>query len=88
MMFGVKKGDKLKLSNVSTLEEYTIEIEDVYKNGSQNIIISDNETVCNIMGLEKGSYNMVMSKEHEDIPDSDILKIVSKEGLKKQLKQY
>jgi len=79
--YGLETGDKITLRNISSLEEYEIEISGVFVNGSQSLIVSDRETVNDLLGLPEGSYNMIMSTEKLDLKDSQLLREVSKRSL-------
>lgn len=83
--YGLKTGDKITLRNISSLKEYEIEISGVFVNGSQSLIVSDRETVNELIGLKEGSYNLIMSKEKLDIKDSELLREVSKKSLAESL---
>lgn len=79
--YGLKKGDSIKLLNISDLKEYEIEIAGIFVNGSQSLIVSDRETVNSLLGLPSGSYNVVMSTDKIDYKDSELLREVSKQSL-------
>ena len=59
--YGLKEGDKITLLNISNLDEYEIEIAGIFVNGSQSLIVSDRDTVNDLLGLPEGSYNIVMT---------------------------
>lgn len=83
--YGLKKGDIITLVNISDLEEYEIEISGVFVNGSQSLIVSDRDTVNELLGLPEGTYNMVMSRDSIDYKDSELLREVSKKSLAESL---
>ncbi|MCR5802957.1 MAG: ABC transporter permease [Clostridia bacterium] len=83
--YGLKEGDKITLLNNSNLDEYEIEIAGIFVNGSQSLIVSDRDTVNDLLGLPEGSYNIVMSKEKLDYSDSELLREVSKKSLAESL---
>ncbi len=83
--YGLKTGDSITLVNISDLEEYEIEIAGVFVNGSQSLIVSDRDTVNELLGLPEGTYNMVMSRESIDYKDSELLREVSKKSLAESL---
>ena len=83
--YGLKTGDSITLVNISDLEEYEIEIAGVFVNGSQSLIVSDRDTINELLGLPEGTYNMVMSRESIDYKDSELLREVSKKSLAESL---
>ena len=83
--YDLKTGDSITLVNISDLEEYEIEIAGVFVNGSQSLIVSDRDTVNELLGLPEGTYNMVMSRESIDYKDSELLREVSKKSLAESL---
>jgi putative ABC transport system permease protein len=83
--YGLKKGDTITLVNISDLEEYEIEIAGIFVNGSQSLIVSDRDTVNELLGLSEGTYNMVMSRDSIDYKDSELLREVSKKSLAESL---
>ncbi len=83
--YGLKTGDSITLVNISDLEEYEIEIAGIFVNGSQSLIVSDRDTVNELLGLPEGTYNMVMSRESIDYKDSELLREVSKKSLAESL---
>ena len=83
--YGLKTGDSITLVNISDLEEYEIEIAGVFVNGSQSLIVSDRDTVNELLGLPEGTYNMVISRESIDYKDSELLREVSKKSLAESL---
>ena len=85
-IYGVKKGDMLKLYDPASMEEYEIRVSEVFKNGSQNLIVSDNGTLCSLFGLPDGSYNGVISDKKLDFSEADILKTVVKKEISEQIK--
>lgn len=94
MLYGVKKGDTLKLYDINSLEEYSITIDGVFENGSQNLIITNNKTLCKLLSLDTTIgipldsvkiYNGVMSKDSISFDDGLVLKEIYREDIKKQL---
>ena len=94
MLYGVGKGDTLKLYDINSLEEYSITIDGVFENGSQNLIITNNKTLCKLLSLDTTMgipldsvklYNGVMSKDSISFDDGLVLKEIYREDIKKQL---
>lgn len=83
--YGLKEGDTITLVNISNLEEYEIEISGIFVNGSQSLIVSDRDTVNDLLGLPEDAYNMVMSKDAIEYKDSELLREVSKTSLAESL---
>ena len=94
MIYGLDKGDILVLYDINSLEEYEIVVDDIFENGSQNLIITSNATLVSLMkldgtmGINDASfsvYNGIMSDRKLSLDESIILKEIIREDIKKQL---
>ena len=76
-MFDVEKGDEFTFVSVASLEEKTVQIDGVIKNGYQSYIISTRENAAAITGLEKSKYNAILSEKELDIDGDSLLERIS-----------
>ena len=58
----------------------------VFVNGSQSLMVSTNGSVCGLLEMEKGSYNMIMSDKELDYKDSEVIKKIIKSDFADQLR--
>ncbi|MBQ9609737.1 MAG: ABC transporter permease [Lachnospiraceae bacterium] len=96
LVYGVEAGDKLSLYDINSLEEYSITVDGVFENGSQILIVTSNNTLCEMMDLEESLgmpldgmdvFTGVMSDHKMDFDSGIVIKEVSKESFKKQIKE-
>ena len=94
MLYDVEKGDRLVLYDINSLTEYTIIIDDIFENGSQNLIVTSNASLIKLLNFEESLgigadkvkvYNGLMSDKELSLDESIILKKVIREDIKKQL---
>lgn len=94
MIYDVDKGDKLVLKDINSLEEYEITVDGVFENGSQNMLVTSNKTLAELMKLDTmlsinvndvKIYNGIMSDREISLDESLILKKIVHEDIKKQL---
>jgi putative ABC transport system permease protein len=85
-VFDMESGDEITFYDTASLKEYTVTIEAVIKNGSQSLIISDRDTVTDLIGLPKGSYNLLMSDKEVEYNTSDVIQTIVKNDYKDQIR--
>jgi putative ABC transport system permease protein len=86
-VYGVDSGDEITFYDTASLKEYTVTIENVIKNASQSLIVSDRDTITDLIGLPQGSYNLVMSDKELDYNTSDIIRTIVKSDYKDQIRE-
>ncbi|MCR4652535.1 MAG: ABC transporter permease [Eubacterium sp.] len=84
-IFGVEKGDTLTVYDTASLEEYTIEISGIIRNRAQTVIYSSADTVAQLLGIEDGFYNIVMSREALDIDEDMLANTIEKKTMKEMI---
>lgn len=84
-IFGVEKGDSLTVYDTASLEEYTIEISGIIRNRAQTVIYSSADTVAQLLGIEDGFYNIVMSREALDIDEDMLANTIEKKTMKEMI---
>lgn len=82
VIFGVKKGDKMELRDICSMEKYTVEIAGVIENKAQSVLYSSEENVRNLLDIEDGGYNLIMSEKDVASDDSRIMLTIKKEDMK------
>ncbi|MBQ7372780.1 MAG: hypothetical protein IJW67_13045 [Blautia sp.] len=86
MIYGVKKGDSLTFYDVSSLQEFTVTIDDIFCNGSQSLLVSSRMAAMDLYNIPGNIYNVVMSDHELDLKDSEIYKRISKQELIDQIR--
>ncbi len=84
MLQDVQTGDTLILCNPMTLEEHEITVAGIIDNDMQNAVFANKETVAEIMGIEEGFSNVIMSDIVLDIPDSKVIQTIKKTDAQEQ----
>lgn len=84
-IFDVHAGDTFNFRSIVALEDYSVKIDGVIKNGYQSYIVSSGENVSKIAGLESDVYNAVLSDKALDFKSSEITEIISDETYKTQM---
>lgn len=84
-IFNVDKGDQLKVYDTSSLKEYTIEISGIINNRAQSVIYSSSDDVAELLDIEKGKYNIIMSEEKLDINDELLANTIEKKTMKEMI---
>ncbi|MBQ8961617.1 MAG: FtsX-like permease family protein [Ruminococcus sp.] len=84
-IFGVGKGDVLTVYDPCSLEEYDITVSGVINNRAQSMMISSAETVADLIGIDEGYYNIVMSEEELDIDSSVTAEVIEKKAMKEMI---
>ena len=96
LIYGVEAGDTLSLYDINSLDQHDITIDGVFDNGSQILIVTSNNTLCELMDLEDSLgmpldglnvYTGVMSDHEIDFPSGSVIKELSKESFKKQIQE-
>ncbi len=84
-IFGVEEGDELTVYDTSSLEEYTLEISGIINNRAQSVIYSSAETVTDLLDIDSGLYNIVMSEEELDIDEDLLANTIEKKTMKEMI---
>ena len=82
VIFGVKKGDKMELRDICSMKKYTVEIAGVIENKAQSVLYSSEENVRNLLNIEDGGYNLIMSEKDIAFGDNNIMLTIKKEDMK------
>lgn len=75
--FGVHKGDTFTFRSIATLEEETVKIDGVIKNGYQSYLLTSREKAAKIAGIDKESYNAVLADKALDYKSDEVTEIIS-----------
>ena len=76
-IYGVHKGDQFTFRHIATLEEHTVTIDGVIKNGYQSYLISSRKKAADIAGLDSGSYNVILAEGSLPLETDKISEIIS-----------
>lgn len=76
-IFGLEEGDEFTFVSIASLEEKTVRINGIIKNGYQNYIVSSREKAAEIAGLAATKYNAVLSDRELAIDGSSVMEIIS-----------
>lgn len=83
--FGVHKGDTFTFRSIATLEEETVKIDGVIKNGYQSYLLTSREKAAKIAGIDEKSYNAVLAVKALDYKSDEIAEIISEKTYETQM---
>ena len=84
-MYNLKEGDTFTFRNVASLEEESIKIKGIIKNGYQSYAISSFENASKITKLDSNCYNVLLAKEEINIEKDKISEIVKMDTFQTQM---
>ena len=76
-MYGIHAGDSFTFHSIASLEEYTVTVCGVIKNGYQSYLLSSREKIAALAGLDGNDYNAVLSGQALDYDSNEITEIIS-----------
>ena len=76
-IFNLEEGDEFTFVSIASLEEKTVRIDGIIKNGYQNYIISSRENASNITGLDAKKYNAILSDKELMLDGTSVMEIIS-----------
>ena len=85
MVLKLEIGDKMKLYNPLTMEFIEIVIDGIIDNDFQKAIFTSRDAASEIMGMESGVYNALMSNEELDFSESELASTVKKADTAEQV---
>ncbi|MBQ6052757.1 MAG: FtsX-like permease family protein [Clostridia bacterium] len=83
---GVHKGDEFTFRSIATLEEHTVKIDGVIRNGYQNYIVSSREKIADITGLDKENYNAILSDRSLDLEKDKVAETITDNSFEMQMR--
>lgn len=83
--FGVHKGDEFTFRSIATLEEETVKIDGVIKNGYQSYLLTSREKAAKIAGIDEKSYNAVLADKALDYKSDEVTEIISDKTYETQM---
>ena len=83
--FGVHKGDEFTFRSIATLEEETVKIDGVIKNGYQSYLLTSREKAAKIAGIDEKSYNAVLASKALDYKSDEVTEIISDKTYETQM---
>ncbi|NLT08501.1 MAG: ABC transporter permease, partial [Ruminococcus sp.] len=84
-MFGVEAGDEFKFRSIASLEEHTVRIKGIIKNGYQSYIVSTRENASEITGLDASLYNCVLTDESRSFDGDIVQEIITSDTFDNQM---
>lgn len=84
-IFGVHQGDSFTFRSIATLEEKTVRIDGVIKNGYQSYILTSREKVAEIADVDGMHYNAVLSDKALDYKSEEVMEIISDKTYETQM---
>lgn len=84
LIVGWNKGDEVTLYNPLSLEENKIIIDDVIDNDMQKGIFTSRANAEELLGLESGAYNAIMTDKELDIDKSEVSNTIKLSSLQEQ----
>lgn len=83
--FGVHKGDTFTFRSIATLEEQTVKINGVIKNGYQSYLLTSREKAAKIAGIDEKSYNAVLAGKALSYKSDEVTEIISDKTYETQM---
>lgn len=77
----IEAGDSLVLKDKGKEKEYTFKINKVYPYNASMSIFIDQNTLVNLLDMEKDSYNCILSEKRLNLDDAYVAKTISREDL-------
>ena len=84
-IFGVEAGDEFTFRSIASLEEYTVTIKGIIRNGYQNYIVSTRENASEITGLDTSLYNCVLTDESRSFDGDIVQEIITSDTFTNQM---
>lgn len=86
--YNLSIGDKLSFINITDDKKYSIKITDIAQTNSGDYVFTSLDSFNQMMGLEKGSYNAIMSKTPIEINKDMIYMINTPNNITNMLEDY
>lgn len=84
-MFDLDVGDEFTFRSIASLEEKTVKIDGIIKNGYQNYIVSTRENAAEITGLDAALYNCVLTDEKRSFDGDIVREIITADTFENQM---
>ena len=82
--YNIKVGDTFKFKNKITMQEYSVKIKGIISNDSQKLLVGGSDSIREMLGWEKGTYNGILSDKKLELGDK-VSKTVTKNDIKEQM---
>ena len=82
--YNIKVGDTFKFKNKITMQEYSVKIKGIISNDSQKLLVGGSDSIREMLGWEKGTYNGILSDKKLELGDK-LSKTVTKNDIKEQM---
>ncbi|MBR1824611.1 MAG: ABC transporter permease [Ruminococcus sp.] len=84
-IFGIEAGDEFTFRSIATLEEYTVTIKGIIKNGYQNYIVSTRNNASEITGLDTSLYNCILTDDSRSFDGGIVQEIITSNTFNNQM---
>lgn len=84
-MFDLEVGDEFTFRSIASLEEHTVKISGIIKNGYQNYIVSTCENAAEMTGLDASLYNCVLTDESRTFDGDIVQEIITSDTFENQM---
>ena len=84
-IFGIEAGDEFTFRSIATLEEYTVTIKGIIKNGYQNYIVSTMDNASEITGLDTSLYNCILTDDSRSFDGGIVQEIITSNTFNNQM---
>lgn len=84
MLHDLEVGEKLTICNPLTLEETEITVSGIIDNDMQNAVFTNRARAAEILGIDEGIGNVIMSDKPLNIPRDKIMEMIKKSDAKEQ----
>ncbi|MGL5314801.1 MAG: ABC transporter permease, partial [Peptostreptococcaceae bacterium] len=86
--YSLEVGDKVEFVNIIDDKEYYVKITDIAESNTGDYIFTSLDTYDELLGLEKGSYNAILSNQELDINPNDVFISKTPSKISEMLKDY
>ena len=85
-LMDVEVGDTLVLNNPLSMKQFDIKVSNIVDDNFSKTIYTSRKNVSKMSGIDEHQYNVLLSKEKLDIPESKINTLLSKDSIEEQHK--
>ena len=85
-LMDLEEGDQITLTNPLSLKEYTITVSKIIDDNFSKTVYTSRKNVSKMSGIDENQYNVLLSKEKLDIPESKINTMIAKDLIEEQHK--
>lgn len=83
--YGVNAGDDFTFFDPITMKEHTVKVTDILDDNTQSTLFTGMKNAAELIGVDEGSYNGIMSSEEINISNDKVAIKTSKEKVKSEM---